>query len=93
MVRKAFTRALSLRALAAVSVLIAKFDAVFTFWVVACGATGVLESIDGIEVIGVGMPGILESTGGAKVIGVGMPILAGANLGAGGRIGSCGIEG
>lgn len=93
MARRAFTRALSLRALAAPSVFMTKFDAIFSFWVVACRTTGVLESIGGIEVIGVGMPGVLESTGGAKVIGVGMPILAGANLGAGRRIGSCGIEG
>lgn len=93
MARKAFTRALSLRALAALSVLITKFGAIFSFWAVACGAAGVLESISGIEVIGVGMPGVLESVGGAKVIGVGVPILAGANLGAGGRRGSCGIEG
>lgn len=93
MARKAFTRALSLRALAAFSVLMTKFGAVFSFWVVACGATRVLVSNGGIEVIGVGIPGVLESVGGAKVIRVGVPILAGVSLGAGGRIGSCGIEG
>lgn len=59
----------------------------------ACGATGVLESIGGIEVIGVGMPGVLVSVGGRKVTGVGTPTLAGVILGAGGRMGSCGIEG
>lgn len=47
-----------------------------SFWVVICGATGVLESNVGTEVMGLGMP-----------------MLAGANLGAGGRIGSCGVEG
>lgn len=52
-----------------------------------------LESIDGIEVIGVGMPGVFESVGGAKVIEVGVLILAGVNLGAGGKIGSCGVGG
>lgn len=92
MARNAFTRALSLRALAALSVFMTEFGAVFSFRVVVHGTTGVLESIGGIEVIGVGIPGVLESIGGAKVIGVGMPILAGVNLGAGGRIDSCGTE-
>lgn len=39
------------------------------------------------------MPGVLESIGAGKVIGVGTPTLAGVILGAGGRIGSCGMEG
>lgn len=69
------------------------FGAALSFWVVACGTTGVLESIGGIEVIGVGMPGVFESVGGAKVIQVGVLILAGVNFGAGGRVGSCGVGG
>lgn len=39
------------------------------------------------------MTGALESNVGILVMGLGMPILAGANLGAGGRMGICGVGG